>query len=488
MTIKGIRTGTGARNGRHGHGVERRSVLKLAVGAAAAGGLGAAGTTAHASGPDRSAAEAGTYDVIVVGAGFAGVTAARELRARGLRPLIVEARSRIGGRAWTDTFSGKRIELGANWFSQHQALVAAELQRYGINLVHEGVGPERAVFPTADGGFENLDAFEAYTHNDSLIERLFEGSREYLPRPLEPLYAYDRISAVDGKSLRDRLGELRLSARDERWLSSTTAAYSGGDSAVGGLTALAQWWALPGHTVDGWYSLMGQIAETGMRGLLERMLADAQAQLVLESPVTTVIDDGRGVTVVTRGGRRFTAASAVVAVPANVWKDITFQPGLPPVHAELARQGSGIPHSKKFWARVRGDIGLVAANGAEGFPVSSLFSYHQLAGGEQLMIGFCQDTSFDVTNLARLNSTVRQMLPKAEILAVRSQDWGKDPYARGGWALRRPGQLLRHLPAVQRPHGRIAFANDGIASGWNGFIDGAIETGKRAAEQVTKAL
>jgi len=69
---------------------------------------------------------------------------------------------------------------------------------------------------------------------------------------------------------------------------------------------------------------------------------------------------------------------------------------------------------------------------------------------------------------------------------VLAQDWAADPYALGGRALRRPGQLTTQLPAIQQPQGRVAFASGDIASGWVGFVEGALESGLRAAQQVLK--
>lgn len=60
------------------------------------------------------------FDAIVIGAGFAGITAARELRAQGRRTLLLEARDRIGGHTWTDTFLGELIERGGTWVAQSQ--------------------------------------------------------------------------------------------------------------------------------------------------------------------------------------------------------------------------------------------------------------------------------------------------------------------------------------------------------------------------------
>ena len=81
------------------------------------------------------------YDVIVVGAGFAGLTAARELSHAGRRVAIVEARDRIGGRTWLTQRMGLNLELGGTWVHWTQPYVWAELRRYGIGLapspVHE---------------------------------------------------------------------------------------------------------------------------------------------------------------------------------------------------------------------------------------------------------------------------------------------------------------------------------------------------------------
>lgn len=77
---------------------------------------------------------ASRYDVIVIGAGFAGLTAARELSRAGRRVVVLEARDRIGGRTWLDERMGLDLELGGTWVHWTQPHVWAELARYGIGL------------------------------------------------------------------------------------------------------------------------------------------------------------------------------------------------------------------------------------------------------------------------------------------------------------------------------------------------------------------
>jgi monoamine oxidase len=467
-------------------GIGRRGILKAAATALTAGAV-MAGTPAVAA-TGRSASRTRTVDAVVIGAGYAGATAARELRARGLRPVVLEARDRIGGRTWTSTFAGEQIELGGEWVSDRHPHVVSELKRYGIRTVAGGGPPQRSFYPTPTGP-RVFEAQEADARLGTLMTRLFEGSEQYFPRPYEPLYRKDLLQSVDPLSLRDRLTQLNLSAQDELWLSAVTASQSGGSSAHGALTALAQWWALSGWTMDGWNELVQYRPEGGMVRLLESILGDASAELRLNSPVAAVEDDGRRVLVTTRAGERFSAAVVVVAVPVNAWRTIDFRPGLPKVHQQATTERVGVPYATKLWVRLDGGIGRVYAAGAEGYPFSTVIPHTELANGDQLVIAFSHDPLLDPRHKKQVETGLRRLIPDARVRDLRFQDWGRDPFSLGAWGMRRPGQLLAQLPDIQQPQGRVAFATGDIASGWNGgFIDGAIESGLLAAQQAADAV
>lgn len=446
------------------------------------GGLAVAAAAAALGPADPvSAVERPGYDAIVVGAGFAGSIATRELRARGLKTLLLEARGRAGGRTWTDTFAGQLVEMGGQYVDASQPLVTAELRRYNLGTV-AGLAPAKAIMPTPEGPAP-FSIEELVTRQGGLLERLFEGSERYFPVPNDPVHRRDLVSRIDRLSLRDRLNQLALSPADESWVSGLTSGQSGGSSTFGALTSLAQWWSLAGWSTEAWYRAQSQRVAAGMAKLVAAILAEAQAEVQFDAPVSTVVDTGRKVVVTTKAGRSYTARTVVVAVPVNLWRTLRFSPGLPPVHATAARQGVGVRHTRKLWLHVHGLSEPVVANGAEGDTFMTVLSHSDAGDGGQLMLALNSLPALDVTSRGAVESAVRRMLPEARVVAHRAQDWGADPYSLGGWALRRPGQLTAQLPWIQQPHGRIAFATSDIASGWAGFVEGAIESGMRSAAQ-----
>lgn len=218
-------------------------------------GLAIAGTALSAGFPGIAEAADGadftertSYDTIVVGAGLAGLTAARELRKKGRRVLVLEARGRIGGRTWTDTFNSWEIERGGAWVDPLQPHVWREISRYNLTIVADQ-GPERVLMPTP-GGFAESDPVAAYTRQGELFTPFFDGSREYFPKPYAPFTREDLITPLDRFSLRDRLNQLAYSPEDELRMTSTTGLY-GSPSSRGSMLQLAQWWALAGWNYTG---------------------------------------------------------------------------------------------------------------------------------------------------------------------------------------------------------------------------------------------
>ncbi|MBN3932602.1 FAD-dependent oxidoreductase [Streptomyces verrucosisporus] len=448
----------------------RRTLLKAAGAATLVTAAGAA--VAQPAGAEELRKN---FDVIVVGAGLAGVTAARELRAQGKRVLLLEARDRIGGRTWTDTYQGQQIERGGAWVDPLQPYVWRELNRYSIPVVADA-GVERSIMPTLDG-FQEYDPAEAYARQKELFTPFFEdGNREYFERPYEPLHREDLVRRHDGFSLRDRLDQMRYAPEEEIRLTSTTSLY-GGSSERGALTHLTQWWALSGWNFDGFHGVNTYRPKNGTISLLRAILAEAAPTLCLNSPVAAVKQDGNRVCVITRDGRRFVAPEVIMAVPVNVWKTIEFTPGLPEAHRTASAAGIGVPHEKKLWLDLRRPADRFVAEAPEGHPICIMGRFDE----GQPVVAFSVKDTFDVRDRGQVEAAVKDILPEAELLDYTANDWHADEFALGVGAFRQPFQLTRLHRDIQKPHGRVKFAGGDIADGWSGYMDGAVESGIRVA-------
>ncbi|MGW4077790.1 flavin monoamine oxidase family protein [Streptomyces asiaticus] len=459
--------------------LSRRGLIK-AVGATAVG----ASISTMASGR-ASAAGATAADAIVIGAGYAGGTVARELAARGLKPVVLEARDRVGGRIFTATFGGEQVELGGAWLGPQQELVHAELKRYGIGTYLDTVA-EQVVLP-GPSGLRTMSPEQAATVVEPLWNSFYEGSQKYFERPHDPLYRKDLLASVDPLSLQDRLGKLSLAPEELATLSGETSVYSGGKSTFGSLTGMAQWIQLSGGSYGTYTTTMTLRPVGGMGALLTAMLNESKADVRLSTPVTKITEAKGVVTVETSNGQTFTSPVVVVATPTNTWRSIAFSPGLPTAHAQAASQGIGVPLATKVWMQLRGQVPAVQGQAAEGSALPMLIPQQQTSKG-RIMVGFA-GPSLDVSNRTKVLEAVRAYIPGAELLDYRVMEWGKAPYINGGWGLRKPNQLLTLFPAIEQPHGRILFAGADIARGWHGaFIEGAIESGLRAAEQAADLI
>ncbi|MEU3568919.1 NAD(P)/FAD-dependent oxidoreductase [Kitasatospora sp. NPDC036755] len=454
--------------------VPRRTLLKAAGAATLATAAGAAvAPSAWAEGGGRTA-----FDVIVVGAGLAGVTAARELRAKGKQVLLLEARNRIGGRTWTDTFRGQQIERGGTWVDPTQPHVWRELARYQVPLTADQWS-DRVILPTLTG-FQEYDATVAYQRQAQLFTQYFAGATTLFPKPFEPLTRQDLLQDADRYSLRDRLDQLNYAPADEIRLTSTTSLF-GGTSKRGAYSHLAQWWALAGGTFEGFHNVNTYRPLNGTVSLLNAILTDAAPTVRLNSPVASIVQQGTEARVTTRAGEQFTAPEVILAVPVNVWRTITFDPPLPEPHRLASTAGIGVPHERKIWLDLKQPAGRFVAEAPEGYPICIM---GRLNDGQHV-VAFAIQPGFDVNDRTKVEAAVKQVVPQAELVDYTATDWDTEEFSLGAGAFRQPFQLTTLFHQIQQPHGRVKFAGGDIANGWSGYMDGAVESGLRAAGSPT---
>lgn len=200
-----------------------------------------------------------TSRVLIIGAGFAGLTAARELEALGAEVEIFEARDRVGGRAWTTELLGHTLELGATWVHWMQPFVWTEIVRYNQKLV---ASPDYEKAMWLGGGDVHAGSEEDL---DATLQRpqakIFEDSEEFFPFPHDPLYVlsenYDgdpdvaeRFRQADEGSVLDALrngdySQEEIDVCDAYW----SAGYNGYTATASPLMA-KHWAALSDHRLS----------------------------------------------------------------------------------------------------------------------------------------------------------------------------------------------------------------------------------------------
>lgn len=423
----------------------------------------------------------GTLEAIVVGGGFAGARAARDLGDAGKSVLLLEARERLGGRCWTRPFAGRetRVEAGGTWISTDvHPFCAEEVERYGLELKVSHGG---AVETRWSLGGELTDGFplageDLYDLERVLFEIVAASHRVDPERPRDEQDLADLDVSVaeflDGLAPRPRVREFLL-----MWAGLGSGALASEWSVLTALSLIAAM----GNSVYGWYGAVTDAFEIGAGGVVEKLVAESGAAVELGAEVTRIEQDGDSVTVTVRDGRSWSAPAAVVATPLAVWPEIEFSPPLPADKLEPARRNHP-GRMKKTWMVVAGIPENLYAS-AWGTEFVQMFPEAAEPDG-LVTLGMCAPPSeLDPGDLEAATAAVQQLAPEGIVLATDFHDWAADPFSRGGWYVPPPGVLSTHHSALGRPEGRLRFAGADLAVRWIGWIDGALETGARAAHE-----
>jgi len=418
-------------------------------------------------------------DVIVVGGGFAGVTAAREASLRGRSVLLLEARDRLGGRTWTAPWNGSTIEYGGAWVHWHQPHTWSEITRAGLEV---SVSDEAGVAGWYVGDERRSGSIE---ERDEIArrgwDRFVDGVREALPVPHDPTRALAALARFDRLTIAERLDELSLNDEERDVLTAELESLAHAPLDQAGAVSVLRWHALSGYSLELTQFTGGRVTLVeGTQGLLGAIASAASFERRLEAPVAAIRQGGDRVEVETRDGSGFASRAVVVAVPLNALGAIEFTPALPEdklAAIALGQASRGI----KIFIRARG-AELNQNSIRPGHPFGYLDTESVNGDGSQLMIGFGPDAErCDASDLAAVQDQLNAILPGYDVVGATAHDWLADEFSRGTWAIHRPGWYEHHHSAMQRPEGAVVFAGSDIANGWSGFIDGAIESGLRGA-------
>jgi monoamine oxidase len=422
-------------------------------------------------------------DVIVIGAGMAGLAAARELYAASLQVKLIEARRRVGGRTWTDRTLGIPIDLGGAWmhgtvnnpvtplaeqFNAGMALTdfRNELgQRIGV-FDQDGAPVDPALLSESRRQLENILNQEQATANleDISIERLIRQSTVNGPsaHPLQQrlfdFYAYSRLQLLEGADIgtlswRRSPDYIELEGGDQLLL-------NGYNSITDGLA-------------------QGLTVETGLA-------------------VREITYDATGVQVVTDKGVE-TAERVVITVPLGVLQSgaISFSPELPPEkQAAIHRLGMGLfeklalKFPRRFWPEDKHVFFYLAEQQGQ-FPAwLNLAAYHATpvlvahhAGSPARMINRLTDMTLIAEALSVLRKMFGSDIPEPE--AYVRTGWGNDPFSRGSYSFQKLGCRKDDRQLLAAPvAARLFFAGEATHPKYFGTVHGAYSSGVRAAQEI----
>lgn len=426
------------------------------------------------------AADEGEVDVLVVGAGIAGLAAAEVVSRAGLRAAVLEARDRVGGRIWTSqTWAGLPVDLGASWIHGTEANpVYEQINRLGIAT---------SVFDV--GSFDGTGSSVLYSADGvRLDEDALEDQIAPVVRALESAAAR---AGASGISLRAGIDALAPATRRAAALPAVASAISDFAADYGAtveelaLSALDEEDSFPGpqRVVPGGF---GQL--TG--GLAEGL------PVTLGVPVTTIsLRDPRHV-VVDAGGTQFRAGKVIVTVPLGVLKSgaLRFDPELPSAHRlAISRLGFGrfekliLRFEDAFWD----DVDEIRIAGPPGAPFTGWYNLNRVSGQPVLMAlhGGAAAAELGGMPVARQTALAAEGLRRVysgrfrDPVDAQASDWWTDEFSRGSYSFTAVGSSEDDRVALGEPiEDRLWLAGEAQHPAMHSTVHGAYLSGQAAGQ------
>ncbi|GAA0330893.1 FAD-dependent oxidoreductase [Bacillus carboniphilus] len=425
------------------------------------------------------------YDVIIIGGGFSGITAARELSLLGHKVAILEARDRLGGRTWCDQRLNTMLEMGGTYVHWYQPHVWTEITRYGLELV---TAPKATrVYWISEGKTHHAPVEEYKDKLKSTVERLMSESHKYLPLPYDPLHS-PQLHDIDSMTAEEFMRNVGLTKEEFDILHGWVASDFCGNPAEGAVTQIFRWWVF---SQGNWNTQSAMIStyrlKEGTKALIDCMAADTKADFILSTVVKKVQHTQDSVAVTTGDGTVYTGKSVIVTVPLTTLQDIQFEPQLSQEKQAASKEGQ-TSKGVKVWARVKGELEPFDALAPGNYPLNSVH-LDRYVDGDSIIVGFGPSVDWlSPTDREGVEKALRYWIPEIEVIESTGHDWVNDEYSRETWPMLKPNQLTTYFNEWHTPENGVYLAGSTYAKGWASFIDGAIESGLTVSRKVHKQL
>ncbi len=441
-------------------------------------------------------------DVVVVGAGLAGLTAARELAGAGLDVQVLEARDRVGGRTLNHSV-GERpedvVELGGQWVGPTQLEVMGlveelELETYptyteGKNLFEAKLGQVKGYSGTIPmlGPLVMAD----YGQADLRLKRLARKVSAEAP------WEAPNATELDGQTFETWIRRTARTGLAREAISMACRAVFAADPADVSLLHVLFYAASAG----GWDDLLDtdggaqQDRIVGGSQLISLRIEEQLGQRIrLSTPVRKIHTEDDGVIVEELRARR-----VIIAMPPALAGRIEYDPPLPAPRDQLTQRmpmGSVIKtmsiYDEPFWR----EDGLSGSALSVPGPAQVIFDNTPPNGSPGVLLGFLEGR--EARQLGRVTEAERRDAvtgvharvfgPKAaRPSGYVEKDWSAEPYSRGCYAgVLGPNAWTSFGTSLREPIDRIHWAGTETATRWMGYFDGAVQSGKRAAAEVLR--
>jgi len=460
--------------------------------------LAAAAASTAAARPARAAARP---DVLVLGAGLAGLYAALTLEQAGMRVQILEGSDRAGGRCFTAYDTPGQPELGASQIGQMYARVRAMAGKYNVKLVAPpaNMSSETHQLPMAISLNQRPVITQPWAQSPQ--NPLTGKERDLLPNLIYPSY-------VNGNQPLSSLYDWydpKFARYDKQSLHQFMAAHGASAAAIGlsdydvyadntaGWSALD---ALRKNFYYGWEAKHGmfETAAAGTSAIPDAMAAHLATPVLFNKFAHHITQDKNGVTVSCEDGSTYQASFLLCTIPFSVLRRIRLDTPLPAAQRRAVDQmdyskivSVWVKPTRPYWEEDGLPI-FLWSNGPQErmFAVPSRVQTQEnlsfyLRGEHAMRVCAMSDQAafhYLTENLARIRPSTRGAL---ELLRVQS--WPSSKYNRGGYAYFKPGQINDFGQILSQPAGRIHFAGEHTAKLTTG-MEGACESGERAAIEI----